>query len=89
MSMFLKKMMIKFSSIHGSVRHKSLWIQLHELPVEYYDRDILQRIASSLGKPLRIYLHTESLGRARYARLRVEFNIEQSLPEKINIGCIL
>ncbi|OMO60573.1 hypothetical protein COLO4_33809 [Corchorus olitorius] len=63
----------------------AVWIQLPELPVEYYDTLVLQQIGSLIGTSIKIDAHTSSNSRSQYARICVEVEIGKSLPKNIRI----
>ena len=49
----------------------AVWISLNELPIEYYEVEVLKQIENSIGKVLRIDTHTVAKARGRFARLCV------------------
>lgn len=63
-----------------------LWIQLHKLPIEYYAFDALYAIGKTLGKPIKVDLHTMESNRGRYARICLEMETDKALPTAIQIG---
>ncbi|OMO49678.1 hypothetical protein COLO4_38451 [Corchorus olitorius] len=64
----------------------AVWIQLPELPIEYYDAQVLYKIGSLIGKPIKIDAHTGSANRGRYARICIEVAGDTPLPKNIRIG---
>ncbi|OMO98968.1 Endonuclease/exonuclease/phosphatase [Corchorus capsularis] len=64
----------------------AIWIQLPELPIEYYDPTVLFKIGRLIGKPIKIDVHTGNLNRGRYARICLEIGCKKSLPKSIKIG---
>ncbi|GKU90597.1 hypothetical protein SLEP1_g4576 [Rubroshorea leprosula] len=63
----------------------AIWLRLPQLPIEFFTQDILQRIGNSLGSLLRIDATTLAGSRGRFARLCVEFNLQQPLPPSLVI----
>ncbi|OMO63948.1 hypothetical protein COLO4_32164 [Corchorus olitorius] len=63
----------------------AIWVQLPELPIEYYDLPTLHQIASLIGTPIKIDANTSNTARTQYARLCVEVEIGKSLPKTILI----
>lgn len=63
-----------------------VWIRLPELPIEFYDRLVLQEIGSAIGPVLRIDAYTASGSRGSYARLCVQVDLEKPLINMIRIG---
>lgn len=62
------------------------WIRFANLPMEYYDADILWQLGDKVGKPIRIDGVTLDQSRGRYARLCVEINMDKPLVHSINCG---
>nr|POE89483.1 hypothetical protein CFP56_43280 [Quercus suber] len=67
---------------------KKVWIRLNELPIEYYEVEVLKQIGNSVGKVLRINTHTAAEARGRFARLYVQVDIDKPLVTNILIGGI-
>ena len=63
----------------------AIWIRLNELPIELYETEVLKEIGESIGKVLKIDLHTAMEARSRYTRLCVQFDINKSLINSILI----
>lgn len=63
-----------------------VWIRLPELPIEFYDRLVLQEIGSAIGPVLRIDAYTASGSRGSYTRLCVQVDLEKPLINMIRIG---
>lgn len=64
----------------------AVWVRLNELPIEYYDVEVLKQIGNSIGKILRIDTHTAAEARGRFARLCVQVDIDKPLVTNISIG---
>ncbi|XP_060172613.1 uncharacterized protein LOC132603526 [Lycium barbarum] len=62
-----------------------LWVQLPRLPILYWADDNLSRIASCLGKSVCADQLTAQIGRVSYARVLIEMDITQPLPEVLII----
>ncbi|OMO69660.1 hypothetical protein COLO4_28969 [Corchorus olitorius] len=63
----------------------AIWVQLPELPVEYYDPVVLQQISSMIGTPIKADVHTNATSRTQYARICVEVELGKTLPSSIDI----
>lgn len=63
-----------------------VWVRLPELPIEYFDEDLLFRLGAFLGKPLKIDTNTALAARGRFARLCVEIGLDKPLVSKVKIG---
>nr|XP_016507425.1 PREDICTED: uncharacterized protein LOC107825104 [Nicotiana tabacum] len=64
----------------------AVWIRLPQLPTEFYDSTILQKIGNKIEKLLRIDACTSSALRGRYARLCVEVSMESPVKPFVYIG---
>ncbi|WOL11021.1 hypothetical protein Cni_G19782 [Canna indica] len=63
-----------------------IWLQLSGLPIEYLQKDILMRIASAIGQPIKIDNVTLKGQRARFARLCVFWNLNNKVSSGIWIN---
>ncbi|XVF02605.1 hypothetical protein REPUB_Repub04eG0189300 [Reevesia pubescens] len=59
----------------------AIWIRLPELPMEYFDAEILKKIGKSIGTLLRVDGHTLAGEMGRYARICVQISLEKPLPD--------
>lgn len=57
----------------------AVWIQLHHVPMELWNGDVLETIASHFGKVLKIDEHTLKLTRSKFARICVEIDLDLPL----------
>lgn len=64
----------------------ALWVQLHNLPVEFWEGEALETISSLLGRLLRNDDFTASLSRSKYARICVEIDLAKPLKQGFWIG---
>ncbi|XP_070013163.1 uncharacterized protein [Nicotiana sylvestris] len=64
----------------------AIWIRLPQLPIEFYDRVILQKKGSTIGRLLKIDACTSAALRGRYARLCVELLLNKPVTPFIFIG---
>ena len=60
-------------------------IRLSELPIKYYDMEVLKQIGKSIEDVLRIDTHTASESRGRYARLCIQVDVEKPLTTSLII----
>ena len=58
-----------FKPSTANISSVAVWIRLTELPIEYYEMDMLKQIGKAVGNVLRIDTHTATEARGRYARL--------------------
>lgn len=75
-----------FRPSKASISVTANWVRLPELPIEYFDKQVLHDIASKIGKPIKIDYTTEHVTRGRYARVCVEIDTEKPLLPGIKIG---
>lgn len=64
----------------------AVWIRLPQLPTEFYDSLILQRIGGAIRRLLKIDACTSSSLRGRYARLCIKLLMEEPVIKSIYIG---
>lgn len=68
-----------FQPTFEKLHRAAVWVQLHHLPLEYWDREVLEIIGEQFGRLLKVDDHTEKLSRAKYARICVEMNLLKPL----------
>ncbi|KAH0633409.1 hypothetical protein KY284_036195 [Solanum tuberosum] len=66
---FVRKWKPKFNPSQSHINFSTIWIRLPELPTEFYDLSILQKIGNEVGSILKIGTVTKNTTRGRYARL--------------------
>ncbi|KAI8528720.1 hypothetical protein RHMOL_Rhmol12G0169300 [Rhododendron molle] len=62
-----------------------LWIQLYNVPLQYWSEEGLSYIARGIGKPLYADEMTESARRISYAKICVEVGVHSELPHSIDL----
>ncbi|XP_023872239.1 uncharacterized protein LOC111984850 [Quercus suber] len=70
----------------ASLTFVAVWARFPELPIEYYDAEVLKEIGEAIGPVLRIDSHTASGSRGRYARVCVQIDLEKRLIKEVVIG---
>uniref|UniRef100_A0A1U7WW10 Uncharacterized protein LOC104227795 n=2 Tax=Nicotiana sylvestris TaxID=4096 RepID=A0A1U7WW10_NICSY len=68
------------------VTNSAVWIRLPQLPTEFYDGKILEKIGNAIGRLLKIDVCTSTTLRGRYARLCVELPLEVPVQPFIYVG---
>lgn len=63
-----------------------MWIQLNELPIDYFNSEALLQIGRSIGNVLRVDSHTAMETRGRFARICVQVNVDKPLVTAVLIG---
>ncbi|XVF32012.1 hypothetical protein REPUB_Repub17cG0044700 [Reevesia pubescens] len=64
----------------------AVWIHLPELPIEYFNCEILREIGRMVGKPLKLDSSTALVTRGKYARICVEVDLNKPLLPKVRVG---
>lgn len=63
-----------------------VWVQLHNLPVEFWDGESLESIAASMGRLLKIDDYTSSMSRSKFALICVEIDLSKPLKQGFWVG---
>lgn len=63
-----------------------VWVQLHNLPVEFWDGESLVTISGSLGRLLKIDDYPSTLSRSKFACICVEIYLTRPLKQGFWIG---
>ena len=64
-------------------------VRFPELPIEFYDLEVLKEIGSAIGPMLHIDSYTAIGSRGSYARLCIQINLDKPLINSIIIGRLL
>ena len=75
-----------FKPSQTTISHYPIWINLHELPLEFYCKDILQSIGNSIGSVIKIDAHSLEGDRKRFASVCVLMKSNQCMPERVWLG---
>lgn len=78
-----EKWELNFVPEAATTTHTAIWIRLLQLPTEFYDRMILDRIGKKLGKLLKIDSCTSSTLRGRYARICIQVPLDQPVKNEV------
>nr|XP_009794210.1 PREDICTED: uncharacterized protein LOC104241008 [Nicotiana sylvestris] len=73
----------KFVPHEATLTSTAIWIRLPQLPTEFYDKVILEKVGRKLGKLLKIDQCTSSTLRGRYARICIQ--VPQETPVEISV----
>jgi len=84
-SMVLQRWTPNFNPEHSRLRVRHLWVSLWGLPVQFWDRKLLVDLANQIGKFLFLDDGLFSSHDKRRALLLVEFDLDEGLPEGIDI----
>lgn len=75
-----------FEPTFANLNTVAVWIQLHNLLVEFWQGETLETIANQLGTLIKVDDFTSSLTRSKYARLCVEIDLSKPLRHGFWIG---
>lgn len=76
----------RFNPEKAALSTVALWIRMPQLPLEFYNQEILKKAADKIGPLPRIDGWTTTGMRANYARMCVQVNVNEPLPNHIRIG---
>ncbi|OMO90964.1 reverse transcriptase [Corchorus capsularis] len=65
------------------------WIRLPQLPLEYYPNMAVRRIASTVGRVIRLDKTTETVDRGGFARVCVDLDLTAPLKSFVHIGDLI
>ncbi|XP_026384711.1 uncharacterized protein LOC113280278 [Papaver somniferum] len=82
----LRRWTTNFKSSEASIHKTVVWARLSELPLEYFDKEVLFKVAAKLGTPIKIDNTTEFVLRGRFARICVEISTDQPFIHAVRIG---
>nr|XP_009790993.1 PREDICTED: uncharacterized protein LOC104238354 [Nicotiana sylvestris] len=84
--LFVRKWEPKFVPQEATLTSTAIWIRLPQLPTEFCDKDILEKVGRKLGKLLKIDQCTSSTLRERYARICIQVPLETPVETIVIIG---
>lgn len=68
------------------IRHTVIWIKLPQLPVEFYDKQVLEKIRQKLGALLKIDSCSSSTLKGRHASICIQVPLELPVKRSVTIG---
>lgn len=68
-----------FQPVFANLSKAAIWLQLHHLPVEYRDGDLLETVTEHIGTLLKIDDHTLLLDWTKFAQVCLEIDFLQPL----------
>ncbi|CAI0561091.1 unnamed protein product [Linum tenue] len=69
----------------AEVASTMVWAKLPDLPREFINREAVERIASRIGRPIRVNRSTQTGDRGRFARVSVEVDLTKPLLSQYKI----
>lgn len=75
-----------FVATEARQTYSAVWVRLPQVPTEFYDGKMLQKIGGAIERLLKVDACTSSSLRGRYAILCIELPIEEPVRKCIYIG---
>ncbi|XP_039133799.1 uncharacterized protein LOC120270802 [Dioscorea cayenensis subsp. rotundata] len=75
-----------FELSFAKLNSAAIWVQFHNLPVECWDGDVLETIASNFDNLIKVDEFTSILARSNYARVCIEIDLSKLLCRGFWIG---
>ncbi|XP_039119157.1 uncharacterized protein LOC120255388 [Dioscorea cayenensis subsp. rotundata] len=75
-----------FEPAFAKLNKAAIWVQLHNLPLEFWDGETLESLTTHLGPLLKVDELIISLSRSKFARLCIEIDISKSLCRGFWVG---
>ncbi|GJU60086.1 zinc knuckle CX2CX4HX4C containing protein [Tanacetum coccineum] len=90
-SIILKKWSMDTRLLKEELTRISIWVKLHDVPIQVFEEDGISLIATFIGKPIMLDSYTsamcnDSWGRSSFARCLIEVNSEADLVDVVTIG---
>nr|XP_009792247.1 PREDICTED: uncharacterized protein LOC104239331 [Nicotiana sylvestris] len=84
--LYVRKWEPKFIPQEATLTSTAIWIRLPQLPTEFYDQDILEKVGRKLGKLLKIDQYTSSNLSGRYDRICIQVPLKIPVETSVIIG---
>ena len=81
--LLLKTMPQDFRFQNEGISFFPIWVQIRNLPMEYWNSRILGKICTRIGKPIHMDKLTTYKERVSFARYLVEINMANDLPQTL------
>ncbi|OMO97270.1 hypothetical protein CCACVL1_04612 [Corchorus capsularis] len=72
-----------FRSSTALIGKMAIWIHLPELPIKYFNMEMLMNVGRQLGKPIRLDTNTSKVVRGKFARICVEIDLFKPLVSRV------
>lgn len=63
-----------------------VWVRIPSLNVLFFDESFVLAIASGIGKPIKVDMHTLRVARGHFARVCVEIDLKQLVVGKVGVN---
>jgi len=75
-----------FNAATATIDKTMAWIRIPNLNLVYYDESLLWTVASMVGTPVKVDMHTLRVARGKFARLCVEIDLTKPVVGKVGIN---
>ncbi|GAU49878.1 hypothetical protein TSUD_408170 [Trifolium subterraneum] len=75
-----------FNAVTARIDKTMVWIRIPSLNLVYYDESLLWALASMVGTPIKVDLHTLKVARGRFARMCVEIDLTKPVVGRVGIN---
>lgn len=75
----------EFDPFQDVLERLTVWVRFPCLPIEYYDEELLLRIARKIGEPVKVDSNTSLVTRGHFARVCVELDLTKPLLSKFKL----
>ena len=82
----IRRWIPNFIADEAPIKTLTAWVRIPHLSVEYFDKQILHKIGSKIGKVIKIDRNTESMDRGQYVRFCIEVDLAKPLLSKFKLN---
>ncbi|KAI9127375.1 hypothetical protein K1719_001934 [Acacia pycnantha] len=75
----------EFSPKNAKIESVIAWVRLPDLPAPLFDKKFLLNLGNSIGKAIRLDIHTAQRAKGKFARMCVELNLTKPLVPEFNV----
>lgn len=75
----------EFNASHATIDKTLVWIRVPSMNFIWYDESFLLVLASTIGNPVKVDLHTLRVAHGRFARICVEVDLNQPVVGKVSV----
>jgi hypothetical protein len=75
-----------FNAATATIDKTMAWIRIPNLNLVYYDESVLWAVASMVGTPVKVDMHTLRVARGKFARLCVEIDLTKPVVGRVGIN---
>ncbi|KAI9082949.1 hypothetical protein K1719_035092 [Acacia pycnantha] len=82
---FMLKKLRQLWERKGSIEVFDSWVRLPDLPAPLFDKKFLLNLGNSIGKAIRLDIHTAQRARGKFVRMCVELDLTKPLVPEFNV----